>query len=176
MDYAIPITAYEQFEILILLSGPEPQRSIFEKIVTSQLVKQNRRSVIIGGQVEENQENKMPISEYLGRIPFSSGDELYSMLVSAKYIICRSGYSTIMDLTAIRKTAFLVPTPGQTEQEYLASYLQEMGLFRFSNQKDFDLDYAIKKLDEIGLPDFSFVQTNLLDNALDDLISIMKSN
>ncbi len=176
MDYVKPIPAAEQFEVLILISGPEPQRTVFEKIVTAQLVKQNRRSVIIAGQVEENQGEKQPISEFLWRKSFVSGDELYSLLVSAKYIICKSGYSTIMDLAAIRKTAFLVPTPGQTEQEYLASYLHKKGLFRFSEQKCFNLESAFKELDEMGLADFSFVQTNLLDNALDGFLSIMKSN
>jgi uncharacterized protein (TIGR00661 family) len=181
MDHKNPVTPVEQFEVLILLSGPEPQRSVFEKIVTAQLFKQDRKSVIIGGQVEGNQAvnnkvEKQPISTFLNRMPFVSGDELYSMLVSSKYIICRPGYSTIMDLAAIRRTAFLVPTPGQTEQEYLATYLQKKGLFKFSEQKDFNLENAIKKLDESGLPDFRFVKNTLLDDAIDSFISGTKSN
>jgi uncharacterized protein (TIGR00661 family) len=184
MDYPEPLPVFEQFEVLILLSGPEPQRSVFEKIVTAQLMKQNRRYVIIGGQIEEkqsgknslenNQLKKQSVSKICRRMPFISGIELYSMLKSAKYIICRSGYSTIMDLAAIRKTAFLVPTPGQTEQEYLASYLQKNGLFRFSDQKKFNLEKAIKEMDEMGSVDFSFVQNERLENALDDLLSDVK--
>lgn len=176
IDHKNPVPPVEQFEVLILLSGPEPQRSVFEKIVTVQLLKQDRKSVIIGGQVERNQVEKQPASILLRIIPFVSGNELHSMLTSAKYIICRSGYSTIMDLAAIRRTAFLVPTPGQTEQEYLASYLQKKGLFKFSDQKDFNLENAIEKLDESGLPDFRFVKNNLLDDAIDGFISGTKSN
>jgi uncharacterized protein (TIGR00661 family) len=175
MDYKDQVPSFEQFEVLILLSGPEPQRSAFEKIITAQLVKQNRRSVIIGGQPEQIQAEKQPITTFLVRRPFISGDELYSMLVSAKYIICRSGYSTIMDLAAIRRTAYLVPTPGQTEQEYLASYLQKMGLFKFSAQKEFNLENAIEKIDRSGLPDFRFMKNNLLDDAIDDLVSGVKA-
>jgi uncharacterized protein (TIGR00661 family) len=181
MDYQDPVPPTEQPEVLILLSGPEPQRSVFEKIVTAQLLRQHRKSVIIGGQLEENQtkENQLeilPASVILRKILFVSGNKLYPILTSAKYIICRSGYSTIMDLVAIRRTAFLVPTPGQTEQEYLASYLQKMGLFKFSNQKEFNLENAIKKLDESGLPDLRFVKNDLLDEAINGLISGTKRN
>jgi len=186
MDCTKNLPAVEQFEVLILLSGPEPQRSVFEKIVTAQLMKQNRRFIIIGGQIEEkqsgnnslenNQLKKQSVSKNCTRIPFISGIELYSLLLSAKYIICRSGYSTIMDLAAIRKTAFLVPTPGQTEQEYLALYLQENGLFRFSDQKKFNLENSIKEMDEMGSVDFSFVQNDRLENALDDSLSELKIN
>ena len=157
----------ECFDVVILLSGPEPQRSVFEKIVTGQLVEQNRRSLIIGGLIEESPEGKQYISSLNKRIPFITGTELHGILISAKYIICRSGYSTIMDLVTIGKTAFLVPTPGQTEQEYLAMYLQDQGLFRYSKQGNFNLEDAIKKLDVSAVPDFRFAKNNLLDGALD---------
>jgi predicted glycosyltransferase len=173
-DYLKRTATSEDFEIVILLSGPEPQRSVFEKIVAQQLMSQKRRSVIIGGQIDENPGEKHDISSLCRRIPFVSGEELYSLLISAKYIICRSGYSTIMDLATIGKTAFLVPTPGQTEQEYLALYLQKKGLFRFSDQKEFNLEDAIYKLNN-ALPDFSFIKNNLLDRAIDALIEVKKS-
>jgi uncharacterized protein (TIGR00661 family) len=168
-DYKTQITPVEYFELVLLLSGPEPQRSVFEKKVTGQLLQQKRRSIIIGGQTEKNFCEELSTS--CRRVSFISGDELYSILKSAKYIICRSGYSTIMDLVTIGKTAFLVPTPGQTEQEYLAVYLQEKGLFRFSNQEDFSLEDAIRILDDSGSPDFTRAKNNLLDEAITSLIS-----
>ena len=64
----------------------------------------------------------------------------------SEIVIARSGYSTIMDLVAIGQQAVLVPTPGQTEQEYLAKYLSEKGLFKTMNQSDFELINVIKGL------------------------------
>jgi uncharacterized protein (TIGR00661 family) len=145
-DYQTAPAPVENFEVVLLLSGPEPQRSVFEKKVTAQLLQQSRKSIVIGGQTEDNLSENL--SESCKHVSFLSGDELYFILQSAKYIICRSGYSTIMDLVALGKTAFLVPTPGQTEQEYLARYLQQERLFLFSRQKDFKLEDAIRRLDE----------------------------
>jgi len=145
-DYQTMLAPVENFEIVLLLSGPEPQRSVFEKTVTTQLLQQSRKSIVIGGQTEDNL--SINLSTSCRRVSFLSGNELFVILKSAKYIICRSGYSTIMDLFALGKTAFLVPTPGQTEQEYLARYLQQKRLFLFSRQKDFKLEDAIRRLDE----------------------------
>ena len=67
-------------------------------------------------------------------------DDFFVELVSkSKNIICRGGYSSLMDLVALDRNAFLVPTPGQTEQEYLADYLTKKGLFNSCKQSDFVL-------------------------------------
>jgi UDP-N-acetylglucosamine:LPS N-acetylglucosamine transferase len=60
-------------------------------------------------------------------------------------VIGRSGYSTIMDLVAMKKKAILIPTPGQTEQEYLARYLHNVGLFLRSQQRNFSIDASVKQ-------------------------------
>ena len=52
-------------------------------------------------------------------------EELNKEMNKAEYIISRSGYSTIMDIRNASEKSILIPTPGQTEQEYLAGYLQE---------------------------------------------------
>ena len=68
-------------------------------------------------------------------------DEMFVKLVnSAENIVCRGGYSSLMDLVRLGRTAYLVPTPGQTEQEYLAQYLGELGYFHWCKQSDFQLD------------------------------------
>jgi predicted glycosyltransferase len=64
-------------------------------------------------------------------------------LASASLVIARSGYSTVMDLVRMRRRAVLVPTPGQTEQEYLARHLSDAGLFLSVPQSSFDLRKAI---------------------------------
>lgn len=66
-------------------------------------------------------------------------DEMFVNLVSsARNIICRGGYSSLMDLIRLNRSAFLIPTPGQTEQEYLSQYLFKKGLFGYCRQKDFN--------------------------------------
>jgi hypothetical protein len=163
-DYQTAFSTSESYELVLLLSGPEPQRSVFEKMVTAQILQQSRKSLIIAGQTEYK------VSEDLSllcrRISFLSGNELFIILKSAKYIICRSGYSTIMDLVALGKTAFLIPTPGQPEQEYLARYLQQKGLFLFSKQKDFILEDAIQRLKDFIPPGSPFSAINLPDELI----------
>jgi hypothetical protein len=52
------------------------------------------------------------------------GSELAQVLLQSEYIISRSGYTTVMELLSLQKKSILIPTPGQTEQEYLAKKLQ----------------------------------------------------
>jgi len=154
----------ENYEVVFLLSGPEPQRSFLENKITSQLLQQNKKSLVIGGKTGEKTSEEL--SESCRRVSFLSGDALYNILKNTKYIICRSGYSTIMDLVTIGKTAFLIPTPGQTEQEYLARYLEKQGLFLFSRQQDFNLNDAIRRLDNFKPKDFPRTEKSLLDEVL----------
>lgn len=131
--------------IMVLLSGPEPQRSIFQQIIENQATDTTIKIVIIEGKPELNnqiqKDNVLTISHLYGQ-------ELYDYVYYAKGIICRSGYSTIMDLNAIGRNAFFVPTPGQTEQEYLAAELSRKGVAKFASQKTFDLKDAIDYFNE----------------------------
>lgn len=81
-------------------------------------------------------------------------DELETAFNESEMVLCRSGYTTIMDLAQLGKKAFFIPTPGQYEQEYLAKKLQKEGLVPFSKQNDF----KIEKLSQIdsykGLKNF----------------------
>ena len=61
------------------------------------------------------------------------------MINGAGLIISRPGYSTVMEVAAAGKKALFIPTPGQTEQEYLAEYYKEKNLFHYVSQKDMDL-------------------------------------
>jgi uncharacterized protein (TIGR00661 family) len=162
------------FEVVVILSGPEPQRSIFEKIITDQLSLSDRKSAIIcgkpGTKIPEN------LTDHCTKVPYLTGDELRTVLKSSKYIICRSGYSTIMDLISLKKTAMLIPTPGQTEQEYLARHLEKQGLFLYSKQKDFQLEEAIDMLDEFN-PGKQFSKSfDLLDRAMEEIPLLLENN
>ena len=146
-----------KYDLLVLLSGPEPQRSIFEKLLLLQLKQFTGQVLFVRGKltgdenlfIENNGTDKIQIKNHL------NAAELNLAIQQAKIVICRSGYTTIMDLIKLQKKAILVPTPGQTEQEYLAAYLTEQKLFYSETQDKFLLDEALKKPGE-----FSFFLTD----------------
>lgn len=132
----------EKKDIVVLISGPENQRTVLEEIMLQQLKKpENKYSfMVLGGKPEDSQEEN---TEVINNI---EPGKLKYLLKNAKYIFCRSGYSSIMDLYCLNRTAFLVPTPGQSEQEYLAEYLNEKGWFLTASQKNFNLMTALDRL------------------------------
>ncbi len=126
----------KKYDILAILSGPEPQRSILEKIILTELAKSDKKIGIVRGVVEDIQTVKnignIDVYNYL------LSNELEEMINSSELIIARSGYSTVMDLYQLNKRAIYIPTPGQTEQIYLAKYLQKKGLARYVKQNEFN--------------------------------------
>ena len=148
--------------LLILLSGPEPQRSELENILFSQLANSTINTIVVRG---------LPGSDL--SIPYIrqgvqiwnhlSSNALNELLNNSEYIVTRSGYSTVMDLLTVKKNAILVPTPGQTEQEYLGYYLHEKKWMFTVEQKNFNLEKAMNTFrnSELILPDIP--DTNLHD-------------
>jgi len=125
-----------KYEYLAILSGPEPQRSIFEKIIFKEFSKLNCKSAIIGG----NPLGNSYTSNNIYYVSHTNTEHFKEILASSKFIICRAGYSSIMDLAIIQRKALLIPTPGQTEQEYLAKYHQKLSGMPWIAQSDFKLD------------------------------------
>ncbi len=126
----------EQFNYdnLAILSGPEPQRTKLEEILVGMLSKQNQKSLLIRGLVKEDKK-----TERIGNleiINYALSTELEEIIAQSKTIICRSGYSSIMDLYAMNRKAILIPTPGQTEQEYLAKRASQQGTHICLSQKE----------------------------------------
>jgi predicted glycosyltransferase len=155
-------------EVLIMLSGPEPQRSIFEDIILKEMAVLPQQNVVIlrGLPGKSVQSSPLPGVVSYNHLP----DKKISRLIrSAGTIICRPGYSTIMDLVTLGRNAILVPTPGQTEQEYLAVYLSTKGQFIRMEQEGFSLSAAIKAGKE--LPEFIKFRNDpsLLENAVNGL-------
>ena len=105
---------------LAILSGPEPRRTMLEKIIISRKDSLPGHLVIVAGKPGDRADDQ---AEGITRHAWLDGQSLRQLMCDAHLIICRSGYSTIMDLFALGRTACLVPTPGQPEQEYLAVYL-----------------------------------------------------
>ncbi len=150
--------------VLVILSGPEPQRTIFEKILIKQISGTNLNAVIVRGM--ENQ--KLEVSGNITLHPHLNTENLKKLIIRAEYIICRSGYSTIMDLLKLKKNAILVPTPGQTEQEYLAKYYHNKGIFYTMSQKKFDLNKALSETKYLKktIQTYSEFKTTLQHNHL----------
>lgn len=152
--------------LLILLSGPEPQRTRLEKIVLKQVRALAVNTIILQGLPGRN-ETVVP-GPNLTMISHLPSRELRGLMQKARFIICRSGYSSIMELAEMKKKALIIPTPGQTEQEYLADNLAEKGIFLSCRQHDLDLSAALKELEEFE-PVFSFPGGNHLGKIIEDL-------
>ncbi len=132
------------YDILFMLSGPEPQRSLFEKKILAQIKPSHGKIVLVRGTTERLPSDSL--SENISCIDLADGSTVGRWMHDARLVICRSGYSSLMDLACLSKKALLVPTPGQGEQEYLAVRSEELGFFSFMNQHDFDLDKALGKI------------------------------
>ena len=160
MEYAIRNKIYD---VLFILSGPEPQRTLFENIIIKQATESNLKCALVRGvDKKHNIENGLIVFDTLNT------SELIEILEKSKVVICRSGYSSIMDLIVLKKPAVLVPTPGQTEQEYLANYLNEKGLFYTMSQKAFNLELAFDKCYQ--KPEFDLVnEDGTLKKRLEEL-------
>jgi len=130
-------------EITVIISGPEPQRSIFEDIITTQLLELNLPATLIRGKPETEQ--VIEAKGNLKIISHASAEEMRSIIESSALIICRSGYSSAMDLAAMASNALFVPTPGQTEQIYLANLYYNTGKTFFKTQDKLNLKYDIEK-------------------------------
>ena len=106
--------------VLFVISGPEPQRTYFEKKVVDTCQLLNTPCVIVGGNISGK---AIALKEHIWHFPFLNSAQLKWTIAHAQHVFCRSGYSTILDLVALQKPAIFIPTPGQPEQEYLASFL-----------------------------------------------------
>ncbi len=157
----------EEFDICAIISGPEPQRTIFEKLILAQIKKHDLKAVVVRGNPNNSVIASPMRNEYrkkqsvfneneiasLSRKTLPRNDDkikifnhletaaLYQYIKQSKWVICRAGYSSIIDLVALNKKAILVPTPGQTEQEYLTAYHCKKGLFTVQQQEGLDLAF-----------------------------------
>ena len=129
-------------QLLILLSGPEPQRAMLEEMMLAQLENYDQPVVLLRGLPGERQplQTKNNITAY----NHLDAGALEKEIANASFIVARSGYSTVMDLIPLRKKTILIPTPGQTEQEYLADHLVKHAFALSVNQEDFNLKEMLR--------------------------------
>lgn len=132
-------------ELIVILSGPEPQRTYWETEIIRQAKQLAFNCLIVGGK-PKTQEKKQLAANVCWQ-SFMNEKELQEAILESKVVVARSGYSTIMDLVTLKcKRVLLVPTPGQTEQEYLARRFGEMGIFIWQTQEDFSLAEGVNYL------------------------------
>jgi len=139
-----------KYDIMILLSGPEPQRTILEERLIDEIHNTKENIVFIKGKVEKEQKK-----EQVGNVTFYNfmqSEELEKTFNESEMVLCRSGYTTVMDLCKLEKKAFFIPTPGQFEQEYLAKKYKREGLVPYSKQDKFCLDDLLSIPMYKGLP------------------------
>ncbi len=129
------------YDLMVILSGPEPQRTIFEDIIIEQLKDTSLNTIIVRGKPDAIKQTK--IAENITIYSHLNTADFKDKLLNSEIILCRSGYSTLMDLSVFGKEAILVPTPGQTEQEYLAAYHKQLKHYYSMSQKDFNLEVAL---------------------------------
>ena len=134
-------TEKKRYDLLIILSGPEPQRSLLEKKLFQQLNNSNLNILLVRGtfQLLKIKPTSFEIC------PYMDTKTLEQTIRSSDLVLCRSGYSSIMDLIRLQKQAILIPTPGQTEQEYLAYWLMKRKYFHSVNQDNIRINQDIQQ-------------------------------
>lgn len=138
--------AEKKYDFCILLSGPEPQRTLLEEKILKDIIHLNATILLVRGKPGSDETISAPphitIKNHL------PGNEMQQALLQSEYIVCRSGYTTVMEILSLGKKAILIPTPGQTEQEYLAQKLQNENTCMYvpQNKLNCEVDFAKAKL------------------------------
>lgn len=144
----VPSTGF-YWDITAIASGPEPQKSEFIRIITACLLRTGQKCLILkGNPLEINQKEAIGNITLMGIL---DGEGMAQAIKNSRIVISRSGYSTIMDLLYLNKGGILIPTPGQTEQEYLAQRMRELGWFKILKQNDLENE-LIPTLKEQDIP------------------------
>lgn len=125
----------ESIDYLAVISGPEPLRTQFEeKLIESFKSFTSKTCVIVRGVYDQNKLENLPHLKFYNHL---KSKELNRLICRTKLVICRSGYSSVMDMASLGKKVYFVPTPHQGEQIYLAKRLQNQEIAPFSSQKEF---------------------------------------
>ena len=154
-----PISCKKEYDVLAILSGPEPQRGIFETKLREILPNLPYKSCIIRGVVaHRNSSTKIGNCKIQ---TFATNDEITRLICSSRLVISRAGYSSIMDYENLGCKAILIPTPGQSEQVYLGHYLEPKERYWYVKQRQLKKklpEYIEEIFEEEKTKDTIFVQ------------------
>jgi len=154
LSTARKLNVAQNLDYLFIISGPEPQRTKLERIILEQAGNLSGKKIVLLGKPKENFE-KHPDADTVVK-SYVSDTEKNMLMNRAKFIISRSGYTTMMDIAELGKTRGLfISTPGQTEQEYLSDYYEKKGWFFSKNQYELNLSKDVKEAKKYsGFPAF----------------------
>ncbi len=155
----------KEYDVIAVLSGPEPQRTFLENEIIAQAKNLTTSFLIVGGKPEMKEVKQL--SHNVHYASFLDTASLNRAMLAADVVISRSGYSTIMDLAKLKKKAILIPTPGQTEQEYLAQHFMDKNIFLSQPQSKLDLATALDELNSYT----GFLNDSFENNSLKELIA-----
>jgi UDP-N-acetylglucosamine transferase subunit ALG13 len=161
-------TGAGQFTLAAILSGPEPMRTEFETAVRQQLAQLESHCALVRGVHGKSDpfvEEGVTIYDVLDR------KSINRLMNNSSIILCRSGYSSLMDLNALGKRAILIPTPGQPEQKYLGQRMQLLPNYVVQAQKKLNIKSGIDQLGESRSAGGINSTTELLDNAIRKLLN-----
>ncbi|HLT53971.1 MAG TPA: glycosyltransferase [Flavobacteriaceae bacterium] len=160
LKYIGPISRFEvkkaplKYDVLVLISGPEPQRTMLEDRLLRVFEHHNKLVLFVKGLIQKAQEKE--VQNQLTIYNFMTSEQLEKAINESNYVISRSGYTTIMDLAKLGKKAFFIPTPGQFEQEYLAKMLDAQKLVPTCNQDEFTLEKLLEIDHYAGLSNLAY--------------------
>lgn len=149
---------HPQYDLLVVLSGPEPQRTVLENIMLKELAGYKGKAALVRGLPGGGNNIALAGIDVFDHLP---GPQLSALMGGSELIISRTGYTTVMDLVRLRKKSILIPTPGQSEQEYLGSYLMRRQLCVCVEQHAFSLADALKQAAGFRYADMSLFDMEL---------------
>lgn len=156
LHYIGPLSRLEKkelpikYDLMVILSGPEPQRTYLEQKLKREILHFEGKVIFICGVIEPKQ--KIEEIANMTFYNFMTSEQIENAYNESGIVLCRSGYTTVMDLAKLQKKAFFIPTPGQFEQEYLAKRFKRNGFAPYAKQDDFKIaDLEDVKLYQ-GLP------------------------
>jgi hypothetical protein len=139
-----------RYRVMGIVSGPEPQRGAFEDLLRKELRKVNAPTLLVRGVWSGTPEYRSGSGHE--EVSYLTTGELNNHILESSLIVCRSGYSSVMDMAAVGARALFIPTPGQPEQEFLARHLADRRLARICGQENFAIEKYLENLD--SLPSF----------------------
>lgn len=143
VKYLGPLSRFKQnvqikiaYKYLFIISGPEPQRTIFEKTILAFVKTIKDKCIIVRGKPEKNK----PVEEIAQCKIYNhlNTKDLAAAFNASEFIVSRCGYTSVMEILSLQKKSILIPTPAQTEQEYLAKRLmQQKWCYAFLQHQNF---------------------------------------
>lgn len=180
LHYIGPLSRFQQNTsegngetLLVLLSGPEPQRTLLEERLLEDLSEYTQPVTLVRGLPGETE--PLAIAENITVYNHLPAAGLEQQIRKAAIVISRCGYSTVMDLAAMQKRSILIPTPGQTEQEYLAKHLMQKNLAFCVEQAKFRLKKVLELARQFPYRPFETTNNGALQQTVTRFVSSLKT-